>query len=205
MNKTLLGTTIGFALGSGIGIGVGFLLAKNKYEAKADKEIQAVKNLYNDFYEKNKVIPEDSKKISDDSALKKETKPKTEKEEYIEYSKQYRSSNAGDEKKVIDRSTLDIDNNDRYKHIILISPEEYRSSEYESKTLWYYADKVLADEDNNVIHVPEEVVGDEALSSFGRYEDDCVYVRDEKKKVDYEILYSQLTFEEHMQREREHK
>ena len=71
--------------------------------------------------------------------------------------------------------------------------------------MWYYADKVLADEDNNVIHVPEEVVGDEALSSFGRYEDDCVYVRDGKKKVDYEILYSQLTFEEHMQREREHK
>ena len=62
---------------------------------------------------------------------------------------------------------------------------------------------MLADEDNNVIHVPEEVIGDEALSSFGRYEDDCVYVRDDKLKVDYEIIYSQLTFEEHMQREHE--
>ena len=71
-------------------------------------------------------------------------------------------------------------------------------SEYEAKTLIYYADKVLADEEDQIIPNPSTLIGSNALNSFGQYEDDCVYVRDDNLKVDYEVLLSQKTFDEEL-------
>lgn len=201
MNKVVVVGALSFLIGGSAGACIGFLIGKHKYEAKADNEIAKIRNLYLDhFTQKNNENDPEKEISSSNETPEAEAVIKTEKDA-IEYSKKYRSDNFEAEN-VKDVSTLEI-NNDKYKHIIIISPDEFHTSEYECKTLWYYADKVLADEDNNVIHVPEEVIGDEALSSFGRYEDDCVYVRDDRLKVDYEIIYSQLTFEEHMERERE--
>ena len=47
----------------------------------------------------------------------------------------------------------------------------------------------MADDNGNIIHNVNEVVGPEALSTFGRYLDDTVYVKDDTKKIDYEIIW----------------
>ena len=73
----------------------------------------------------------------------------------------------------------------------VISPDEFGANEkYECLTLTYYADGVLTDDADDIIYNVEAVIGTEALNSFGVYEndDDSVYVRNEARKCDYEIL-----------------
>ena len=42
----------------------------------------------------------------------------------------------------------------------------------------------------------EETVGEDSLEHFGEYEDDSVYVRNDAKKCDYEILLDQRYYQE---------
>ena len=78
----------------------------------------------------------------------------------------------------------------------VIPPEEFGEFEdYERISLTYYADGVLADDNNEVVDDVEDIVGD-ALDHFGEYEDDSVFVRCDERKCDYEILMDQRTFSE---------
>lgn len=76
----------------------------------------------------------------------------------------------------------------------VISPDEFaEDEEYDKVTLYYYTDGVLADDTHDVVDV-SKVGGEESLSEFGAFEDDAVYVRDDEKKVDYEILADERTY-----------
>lgn len=71
----------------------------------------------------------------------------------------------------------------------VISPEQFGEYEdYEQISLTYYADQVLVDENDDIIEDVDDVVGEESLSHFGEYEDDSVFVRNDSRNCDYEIL-----------------
>ena len=77
----------------------------------------------------------------------------------------------------------------------VISPEEFGEfEEYEKISLTYYADQVLTDENNEEVDDVEEIVGEESLTHFGEYEDDSVFVRNDRLKCDYEILLDQRNY-----------
>ena len=79
----------------------------------------------------------------------------------------------------------------------LIRPEEYGEiHEYETLSLNYYADGVLTDELNNIIEDVESMVPADFASHFGDFEDDSdtVYVRNDERQCDYEILRDNGTF-----------
>lgn len=79
----------------------------------------------------------------------------------------------------------------------VIDPEDLGEiEEYNVLSLYYYSDGVLADDDHVVIRNVEEIVGPDALDSFGEYEDDAVHVRNERLKCDYEVLKIQETYAE---------
>lgn len=79
----------------------------------------------------------------------------------------------------------------------VISPDEFGEKDgYENVTLTYYADGVLTDYFDNVISNVDEVVGFDSLDHFGEYEDDVVFVRNEKMETDYEILRDLRDFNE---------
>ena len=79
----------------------------------------------------------------------------------------------------------------------VISPEEFDDNEdYETVSLTYYSDGVLTDERDNVIEDVEGTIGEDSLTHFGEYEDDSVFVRDDRKKIDYEILADDRKFSE---------
>ena len=70
-----------------------------------------------------------------------------------------------------------------------IPPEEFGEIEgYVQTSLTYYADKILTDEDDNIIDDVEDIVGKDFARHFGEYEDDSVFIRNDSKKHDYEIL-----------------
>ena len=57
----------------------------------------------------------------------------------------------------------------------VISPDEFsENNEYETESLTYYSDGVLTDEYDNPIEDIERLVGSDALTHFGEYEDDSV-------------------------------
>ena len=66
--------------------------------------------------------------------------------------------------------------------------------EYEQISLTYYSDGILTDDDDVPITDVDEVVGSESLETFGEYEDDSVFVRNDKLKCDYEILIDQRKY-----------
>ena len=81
----------------------------------------------------------------------------------------------------------------------VISPEEFGEFEdYERISLSYYADQVLADEDDEKVDDVDNVVGLESLTHFGEFEDDSVFVRNDRLKCDYEILLDQRTYSDVM-------
>lgn len=71
----------------------------------------------------------------------------------------------------------------------VISPEEFGEMEgYLQCSLTYYMDGVLTDEDDHIIDDADDIVGVDFYKHFGEYEDDSVFVRNDGKKHDYEIL-----------------
>lgn len=84
------------------------------------------------------------------------------------------------------------------KQPYIITPEQYGEyDEYKTLSLLYLADDNLINDDNEIITEDrDKMLGVNALSHFGEYEDDSVYIRDEDKEIDYEILKSEKTYSE---------
>lgn len=71
----------------------------------------------------------------------------------------------------------------------VIPPVEFDTvDDYEVFTIRYFADGTLADEMGNVIEDIDSMVGRDALTHFGEYEDDAVHVRNDALQCDFEIL-----------------
>ena len=80
----------------------------------------------------------------------------------------------------------------------VIPPDEFGDEDdYDTISLIYYADKILADEFGNIIddNEVEECIGSESLDHFGEYEDDSVFVRNDHLKCYYEILLDTRAYE----------
>ena len=81
----------------------------------------------------------------------------------------------------------------------VISSDEFGFfDDYEEITLTYYADDILADDQDRIIEDKESIIGRDALSRLTNTDDETVYVRNEKLKVDYEICYDYKRFAEVM-------
>ena len=71
----------------------------------------------------------------------------------------------------------------------VISPHEFGEKDgYECISLTYYADGIVTDDANEVLDNWPDLVGPDFMSHFGEYEDDSVFVRNEDRQTDYEIL-----------------
>lgn len=81
----------------------------------------------------------------------------------------------------------------------VIAPDEF-GDDYETETLTYYADGILEDEFGEVIEDDEieEMIGKDSLNHFGEYEQDTVYVRNDNRQTDYEILRDLSSYSEVM-------
>ena len=157
---------------------------KKKYEEIAQREIDSVKEVFaKREKEKNKEAV--AKNVTEDKKEKPELKEYAEKlhrQGYTKYSEYFDGGTSEEKENVV---------NGPY----VISPEQFGENEdYERISLTYYADQVLADENDEMIEDVEEMVGFESLNHFGEYEDDSVFVRNDAKKCDYEILLDQKLY-----------
>lgn len=77
-----------------------------------------------------------------------------------------------------------------------ISPLQFVNEEpfFDKITLEYFEDDVLCSEDEEIITDIQAVIGRESLTKFGEYEEDVVYVRNERRSTDYEIIHQHRPF-----------
>ena len=165
-----------FAAGAAIGSAVTWKFVKTKYERIANEEIESVK----EFFGRGKNKEEESEEVYEvftDGVLK-EAEKICEENGYTNYSNTKK-----------EEEEMDID------APYVITPEEFGElDDYETETLTYYKDKVLADDWDNKIENVDDLVGEESLTHFGEYEEDSVYVRNDTTKTDYEILLDERNF-----------
>lgn len=189
-------------IGAGGGFAGGYYLAKSKEKERSDKEIASIRGMYL-TYMKEKAAEEKVEKGPEESLgeNKPQEIPETDDKKYVDYASAY-----GDPKETKEETPIGSGNKKSVKKEepvppkveqpvnngpYVISPTDFKTSDYEVQTLHYYSDKVLADDDGNIISNVVQVIGPEALDSFGIYSDTTVYVRDDKAEVDYEIIWEQ--------------
>jgi hypothetical protein len=76
------------------------------------------------------------------------------------------------------------------KEPYIISPYDFGELDgYKQIELTYYeGDDTLEDDEYNIINDRDELIGPKALLTFGEYEDDSVFVRNERLRTDFQIL-----------------
>ena len=165
---------------------------KTKYEKIADEEIASVK----ETFEHREPRPDKNYKVEE--ALKGN-------DEYINVSpgvaeriikiidsngyRNYSNTAIETDKK---GGTADME----LKQPYVITPEQYEDNvDYTKVSLTWYNDEVLEDDWGNVLD-PDDVIGSDALKTFGQYEKDSVFVRDDDEQIDYEILLDTRSYKE---------
>lgn len=172
-----------FAMGAAVGSVVTWQYVKKKYEQIAQEEIDSVKAVF------MKKDPDMEVTVSE-TPHQAEPRKVEEKPSISEYAALLKNegytnySGTGKEEQI-------AMSNKPY----VIFPEEFgEDEEYEKISLTYYADQVLADENDELVEDVEGAVGFKSLTHFGEYEDDSVFVRNDRLKCDYEILLDQRTY-----------
>lgn len=72
----------------------------------------------------------------------------------------------------------------------VISPDDFAELDgYSTETLYYFDDNVMTDDEENILDELEDIIGDiDPVKHFGEYEQDSIFVRNDAKQCDYEIL-----------------
>lgn len=187
MNKNLTNIII-FAAGAVIGSVVTWKLVKTKYETIADREIESMREYYhNKLVEDNNNTKSSIDKVEESLKSVKEAaeKASVDYNEYMKYASRYTSQQL-----TKPDSILEEDEEEEMTRPYIITPEEFADSDYSTETLTYYADGVIEDDYGETWDYDDicEIIGEDFADHFGEYENDSVYVRNEYKEIDYEIL-----------------
>ena len=180
-----------FVLGAATGSIVTWQFAKKKYEQIAEEEINSVKEMFlkREQDARDVEITVEPQPSVEASLNKFEEKPDI--STYAEILKN---------EAYVPEGTEMVENKP-----YVISPDEFGENEdYDTISLTYYADQVLVDDGGDKIEDVDDVVGMESLTHFGEYEDDSVFVRNDRLRCDYEILMDERTYSE-AQKERPHQ
>lgn len=154
---------------------------KTKYEKIADEEIASVK----ETFEHREPRPDKNYKVEE--ALKGN-------DAYINIidSNSYRNYSNTSIETDKKGGTADME----LKQPYVITPEQYEDNvDYTKVSLTWYNDEVLEDDWGNVLD-PDDVIGSDALKTFGQYEKDSVFVRDDDEQIDYEVLLDTRSYKE---------
>ena len=200
MNNKLF-SFIMFATGAAIGSLVTWKAIKTKYERFAQEEIDSVKE---EFSRLSKIRKESNDRQNEDEDVEAGDIEcnDTDQDDLVEYSNitaRYRSSSDDDE--------TDEEGDEWSEGEVpyingpyVISPDDFSSSPpgYSAQPLDYFADGILADGWGVKLDI-EETIGEESLEHFGEYADDLLYVRNERKEIDYEVTKDPRTYAEAVQ------
>lgn len=194
-----------FIFGAAVGSVATWQYVKKKYEQIAQEEIDSVKETFSRSA-KLEVKSKDNETEENNNVrtIVERAKDKPSVAEYAAWLRKRGYTNYSDTDSLSEDSNVseeEVDENMINDKPYVIPPDEFGEFyDYEPISLIYYADQVLADEDDELVEDIEETVGFESLNAFGEYEDDCVFVRNDRLKCDYEILLDQRKYSDVIKR-----
>lgn len=184
-----------FSIGAAIGSFITWRFTKTMYKRIAQEEIDSVKEIYSKKSEKDegedKEIYSNKSEKDEDEDIDNVEKVKC--DDRFSY-ENYRTSSEEITKydEILNKNGYKKGGSEEtgnYGRPYYISPEEFaEDDEYEVISLRYYADDVLTDEVDDVIYDWENTVGEDFSDHFGEYEEDSVFVKNDRLKCYYEIL-----------------
>lgn len=184
MNNALKDIII-FSLGAAFGAGIAYVVTKDTYSQIADEEINAVKERY-------KKMSEDESRAVSVRVAEATNKP--------EISTYYRSSifNKEEEPVIEEPSEPEEKSEEDSSCPMIVNPSDATEDpDYDSFTLTYFDDDILADSKGDVLDaewVEKHLGSTSVLDSFGEYEEDTVCVRNDEDKCYYVILRDEDTY-----------
>lgn len=194
-----------FVLGAAAGAVGTWYGVRTYYEKRTQEEIDSVKESFRNLSQQNKKLKEE---LNEAEALneahaemfKKNVIDKpTGDSNVMAYAKKIAEERYDGEEEDDESSEViqpEIDENRDWVDPYVISPDQFGEfDDYARVTFTYFADGVVTDEDLGCIIDPEQFIGD-GLEHFGEYDDDAVHVRNERLKVDYEILKDLRKYED---------
>lgn len=182
MNNTINKIFI-FSAGVAIGVAASWKFFETKYKKIAQEEIDSVKEVFS--VKKNESEQTNTKPMTRMSI--KEAKEKE--QELDEYNDLMNDLGYTNKEKGEDNVC---------KEPYIISPEEFGElADYDTESLTYFdSNNILTDDFENPIEDIGAMVVEDFAEHFGEYEDDSVFVRNEYRKTDYEILRDERNFKD---------
>lgn len=172
-----------FVAGMAIGVAGSWKFFEKKYSDIADEEIRSVKEAYSKVDNKENTEP----------ANDLPTFSKSDIDDYASIASSYSEEADRPDYTVYSSASKSDDSDDPY----VITPEEFGEFEdYEKIELTYYSNEILTDDRGEIVDDPDRYIGKDALTHFGEYEDDSVFVRNDRVKCDYQILLEPKEFME---------
>jgi uncharacterized protein YxeA len=167
-----------FTSGIVVGAGVSWIYHKNKYEEMVQEEVESLRERSKKKEVKTKVSSEygETKKEEECDYMAEENR-RNEEYEVILHNNNYIY---GEPKNKDDRPPF------------IVTPQEFSSlPEFDTDTLYYYINDIIANDSNEIVDDVERILGmsaEKVKEQFGVYEDDSVFIRNIQLKCDYEIL-----------------
>lgn len=194
-----------FAAGAAIGSAVTWKVVKTKYERIVQEEIDSVKETFaNNFASRSDAddtITDENENDSYHQVDWSELEDLNEDEDEEDEDNKSEEDYLRDYGRLIDHYTTNDNKKggaeNMAKEPYVISPYDFGEiDEYHKIELTYYADGILEDEDYSIVNDVDELIGSKALTTFGEYEDDAVFVRNERLCTDFQILKDYRTYDE---------
>jgi hypothetical protein len=196
-----------FAAGAAIGSAVTWKVVKTKYEQIAREEIESVKEAFESRLADIQGEPDENpstgnideqtgcpgqinweelEDLKEDEEEEEEEYVPTREDlnDYASLASNYTSEKGGAK--------------EMHRAPYVIAPYDFGELDgYKQIELTYYeGDDTLEDDEYNIITDRDELLGPKALTTFGEYEDDAVFVRNERLRVDFQILKDPRTYKE---------
>jgi len=198
---------VGFLMGAAAGSAASFLFLNNRYRKKYEEDFNKLKEEFSnpkvsEFFQKQREISEEVEEAADDQLPHLKKKPiqrrKPGEKGYTDYTSFYHGG-AKVEEPSSDEEDLVINDLCGDPNAIpeVINPDEFGYDEtYAQISLLYTTDGVLIDDTDEVFDGDPTSLPKDFAEHFGEYEDDSVYVKNDRIRVYYEILRSQKSSDE---------
>ena len=187
--NTTMSNAVAFTIGVAAGASITYILIKKHFKKIADDEIDTMREYFqNKRAEEANALEEepDEAEVKEARDEHQEDKPNIreyasliKKENYTNY-----SDTVADKKKEVD----DVEKP------YVITPEEFGELDYSTISLTYYSDDVLTYESDELVEDVDDIVGADFAEHFGEYEDDSVFIRNDRMKTDFEILVDKRNY-----------
>lgn len=201
---TLLGVSVSSML---IGAGIGYIVAEKRLAARFDKRLKTETEEMREFYtihEKKYPTPQDAAADLIGASLLTVEEKEAQRVEYNKITKEYKPEDDPEEELAIEAevgavlaSNVFDDQTNRDKPYI-ITQEDFMQNQlgYEQGQLTYYElDEVLTDERETVIENIDETIGEKNIQfGIGSSDVNVVHVRNEKLRMDFELVRSESSY-----------